>query len=399
MTTATLPDAPAAPTRAADAGPRWDAEDAGPRFVADRAALLAAASAVSAVTKARTPRPMLACVRLEAAGDAVRVQATDLERRAWSEAVADVRRPGTCLVPADRLAEWLGRATGDAVAVDAGGGKARLVCAAASIDLFGMDPADWPAAGGGDDPEPLGTVSAAEFARLIDQTEPFTVKPKDGTGGRYAFNGMLLLVERGKLTAVATDGKRLAVARTPWAGGKLPAGLVVPAAALAVAAKGAKADPDGEVGIWADDAAAVFRAPGVGLRTNLLAGSFPPYADVIPQECDKELAAPREALLAAVRQASVACDDVARGLRLFLGKHGARMTTRNPAAGSGEASVACKYAGADLEVGVNPDFLAAALSACTGDDVRVEFTAANRPMLLTDGGSDFLAVIMPVSLS
>jgi DNA polymerase III sliding clamp (beta) subunit (PCNA family) len=57
-------------------------------------------------------------------------------------------------------------------------------------------------------------------------------------------------------------------------------------------------------------------------------------------------------------------------------------------AGDAEAILPCKYSGPDLEWGGNAKFLAEAVAGCVGPGVTVEFTASNRPCLVTDGGSD-----------
>ena len=64
-----------------------------------------------------------------------------------------------------------------------------------------------------------------------------------------------------------------------------------------------------------------------------------------------------------------------------------------------EATVnfACKFEGADMEIGFNPNFVTDALKVVGTDEISLELTAPNRPGLLK-GGPDFLYVIMPVNL-
>jgi DNA polymerase-3 subunit beta len=74
------------------------------------------------------------------------------------------------------------------------------------------------------------------------------------------------------------------------------------------------------------------------------------------------------------------------------------LTSRSPEAGEATINFPCKYEGADVEIGFNPQFLTDALRVVGSDDVTLELQAPNRPGLLK-GGPNFLYVIMPVNLT
>ena len=81
----------------------------------------------------------------------------------------------------------------------------------------------------------------------------------------------------------------------------------------------------------------------------------------------------------------------------FFSKKGLVLTSRSPEAGEATINFACKYDGADIEIGFNPAFLTEALRVVDSDEVSLEMTAPNRPGLLR-GGPNFVYVIMPVNL-
>ena len=84
-------------------------------------------------------------------------------------------------------------------------------------------------------------------------------------------------------------------------------------------------------------------------------------------------------------------------MRLAFGKSGLKLTSRSPESGEAEVNFACKFEGADIEIGFNPQFLTEALRVVDTDEISLELTAPNRPGLLK-GGPNFLYVIMPVNL-
>jgi len=69
------------------------------------------------------------------------------------------------------------------------------------------------------------------------------------------------------------------------------------------------------------------------------------------------------------------------------------LTSRSPESGEATVNFACKYEGADVEIGFNPQFLTEALRVVDSDEISLELTAPNRPGLLK-GGPNFLYVIM-----
>jgi len=101
--------------------------------------------------------------------------------------------------------------------------------------------------------------------------------------------------------------------------------------------------------------------------------------------------------LSAVRRAALLTTEESKGVRLAFGKNGLKLTSRSPEAGEAEVNFPCKFEGADMEIGFNPQFLTEALRVVDTDDISLELTAPNRPGLLK-GGPNFLYVIMPVNL-
>ena len=76
------------------------------KIVCDRTALADAVSLVSGVVAARSPSPVLQCLRLSAGSGQLRLSATDLEIGvAQSIDEVDVQQEGEVLVPADKLSQ------------------------------------------------------------------------------------------------------------------------------------------------------------------------------------------------------------------------------------------------------------------------------------------------------
>jgi DNA polymerase-3 subunit beta len=156
-------------------------------------------------------------------------------------------------------------------------------------------------------------------------------------------------------------------------------------------------DPEQTVGFQLRENQVIFHTQAATLTSNLVEGQFPPYEDVIPKDADKHMTASTADFLSAIRRASLLTTEESKGVRLSFSRKGLVLSSRSPEAGEAEVNFACKYEGADIEIGFNPAFLTDALKVVNSDEITLELTAPNRPGLIKGGGT-FLYVIMPVNL-
>ena len=210
---------------------------------------------------------------------------------------------------------------------------------------------------------------------------------------------MLAAAAGKKIALVSTDGRRLAMAKGDLAADSLSkdgAKVIVPIKALQLIDKLID-DPAEMVGFQIRENRVIFHTASATLTSNLMEGQFPPYDDVIPKDADKKMTAATADFLSAVRRTNLMTTEESKGVKMAFSKKGLVLTSRSPEAGEATINFACKYDGADIEIGFNPAFLTEALRVVDSDEVSLEMTAPNRPGLLR-GGPNFVYVIMPVNL-
>ena len=375
------------------------------KVICNRAALLQAISIASTVVPSRSPKPVLSCIKLSCENDKLTISGTDLEVAVrFTDAQVQIDQPGETLVPADKLRDIVRESADDTLSLSVEGSEMHVRGADSHFKIFTQNASEFPPI-----PEPTGEadyeIAAGTLKQLINQT--LFATSKEGT--RYAFNGVLIVVEKQQLIFIATDGRRLAQSRGELTSvnkkaDAAPAGSatggkpnhIVPAKSLALVDK-LLGQADETVQITLGDNQAVFRTPDATLTTNLLEGQFPPYEEVIPKETDKRMVAGTADLLSAVRRAALLTAEDSKGVRMEFTKKGLTLTSRNPEQGEAKVDFACKFDGADVTIGFNPSFLGDALKVVDADEISFELTAPNRPGLLKAGGT-FVYVIMPVNL-
>lgn len=384
------------------------------KVICETKVLLNAVNIAAGVAAARSPKPQLTCIRFTAKRDGTSSGAGTIMLSAVDEQVSlrigtanvDVQQEGEVLIPADRLRNILQSVESEStVTVDAEGDVCRIRGQNSKFKVFGYDVADFPPVPGF---PPAGDASDAYEveAEVLESLIARTVFSTARETSRYAINGVLVTRNGKKLELVATDGRRLALARgsVKALGQGEGTAAIVPTKALQMVLKLLPGGPD-KVKVGLTDSRIVFdfgssNGGGALLASRLVEGTFPPYEDVIPRDQDKKATFDVGALADAVRKAALLTNEESRGVRMAFGGSSKTLNLASRAPEVGEANIDVQmddYAGDDIEIGFNPQFITDALKVLSDDQVVIELKSPNKPGLIKSG-ADFLYVVMPVNL-
>ena len=366
------------------------------KVICNRGALLEALTVAGNAVAARTPKPVLQCVKVSAADDKLTIAATDLEVAIrYSDAQVQIEQTGETLLPADKFRDIVRESVDDTLSIELIQEQAHIKGQDSHFKIFTQSPAEFPPVPDFEG-QPDFELSGGHLRQLVNQT--LFAAAREST--RYAFNGVLVTAKGKKITFVATDGRRLAMASgdIPTAGKMSKEGLkaIVPAKALQLVDKVVD-DPEDSVGFQLRDNQVIFHTPDCTLTSNLVEGQFPPYEDVIPKDTDKKMTAATADFMSAIKRASLLTTEESKGVRMHFSKKGLVLTSRSPEAGEATVNFPCKFEGPEIEIGFNPQFLVDALRVVDADEITMEMSAPNRPGLVK-AGANFLYVIMPVNL-
>lgn len=265
---------------------------------------------LSGVVKAKSPIPILACVRLEASAEEVWITGTDLEVTVGVSVPAAVKEEGIVVVSLAELkkAVGLGAGKGDRLTlsslvrgddVDSPNVTKWLAVAKglASVELPAFHQDKWPTP-----PPKIGGESSVieireETLREMVKRVIFAILTGES---RYTLNGVLLTADAAGLRLVATDGSRLSTVYKP----DMPSvacRVLIPRCALANILKLA-----GEESVkitWDGGKEHIcFQAAGWTLLTRVLTGQFPDYESIIPKENKLTASLDQGELLAALKE-------------------------------------------------------------------------------------------------
>ena len=214
---------------------------------------------------------------------------------------------------------------------------------------------------------------------------------------RRVLSGVLMAFKDNKLTMVATDGRRLALVEheiefPPEA----EAELILPNKAVSELMR--LLGNEGDLKVYAQKNQAVFEIGTTMVSSKLIDGVYPNYRQVIPGACDERVVIEREALLSALRRVSVVTTDKSNAMRLTFSANQLTISINTPDVGEGRDTVPVKYAGKEISIIFNPEYVMDPLKNIDDDEVFLEMNDGHSPALLKCN-VPFLYVLMPLRIS
>ena len=351
------------------------------------AELRSALQVVGKAVSARAVKPVLANVRI---GDG-RVSATDLEVRLD----VDIDYHGDAmLLPHGRLLAILNAAGCDEVTFTPKGSTCEVRCGRGNWTLPTEDAAEFPTW----EPEGLKARTQHPAEQLAHAIRSVLVAT-DNESSRYALGAVLIEVEaEGKVSFVATDGRRLHLAAIENAVNLDPSQTLLPARAAGILYSLASAGGQEIVEVDASDREVVCTCDGVRLTARLVEGRFPRWRDVLPKGEQEPTVVLAADLLSATTAAAIVTSEQSKGVRYTFTQEGIHMVARS--AEAGESSVTCEVqdAGHECSVVLDPAFVREWLRCLpSGGDPVVTLTAKDKGSAVVMRSDDtYTGVIMPL---
>jgi DNA polymerase-3 subunit beta len=360
-----------------------------------RDALLKPLQAVSGIVERRQTLPILANILLEQKDGRLFVTATDLEMQITAYSEFAGKQDQSITVAARKLQDLLRALPEDAVLnVDTAAGKMTVRAGRSRFNLQTLPAADYPRIGPAQ--EQLQTISLPQrdFRGLLKLAE-FAMAQQDI---RYYLNGMLLVIDKGSLQAVATDGHRLSYASLVVPGDYSRQEVILPRKTVLELGKLLE-DSEAEVTIDVLANQVRFRFSNIELVSKVVDGKFPDYNRVIPSGHSKQLDLSRTELLQALQRAAILSNEKFRGVRLVLGSDQLKIICTNSEQEEAEEELEVGYKGEALDIGFNITYLLDVLHNLAADQVVLALGDANSSALITmRERNDYKYVVMPMRI-
>jgi DNA polymerase III subunit beta len=360
------------------------------------------------VSKAVSPRstlPVLANILVASDEGRLRLSATNLELGITCWIAARIEEEGSTTVPARTFSDLVTTLPSDQVLLklDTSTQTLNVRGGTSTNDIKCIDAQEFP-------PLPVPDfegavqINVGDFREMIHQVA-FAASSDEA---RPVLMGVLVQVDRDKLTMAAADGFRLSVRKAVLsAPSAASVSAIVPAQALKELARVAT---DSEEPIYMvlpkGRGQVVFRVKDVEVVSQLIDGTFPDYQQIIPRSYKSRTLVSTSSLLKACKQAEIFAREGSNVARFNIKTAQGEMqpseveiSATSEETGKNETIVEATVDGGGLLIAFNVKFLREALEVIRTPNVALETSAPNAPGVVRPVGDDqFLHVIMPMHL-
>ncbi len=355
------------------------------------------------VVGSKATMPILSNVLIEAEKDQISLTTTNLDLGIRCKIKADVKETGSVTLPVKRLATIVRELPNVDVNFDAAPNhQVKLASGGSNFRIMGIGKEEFPPLPEFGD-EKAFTLEQAELTTMLKSVA--YAQSTDET--RYILNGVYFNFKDGKLSLVATDGRRLALVSKELDVPASSAGaIILPAKTVSELTR--LLDKGEKLKINFNDRRAAFQiatdkdtsglVDSVYLYSKVVEGNYPNYQQVVPKETHQRIKLERELFLQCVHRAALVCSEKSNSVKIKLTSNLLEITAQSPDFGEAHESMAIGYSGPELQVAFNPVFVMDPLRALTKDEIFFELKDDVSPGVFKTLES-FLCVIMPVRLS
>ena len=359
--------------------------------------IIAGLQSVQNVVSNRTTLPILSNVLLRADGNHLEITATDLDVTVACKVEAKVAKPGATTLPVKKLFGIVRELNGEIEIESDDKNIASVRSGSSYFKIHGLGADEFPPLPQFKDDKKV-TLSQETIRGMLKKTA-FAVSTDES---RYVLNGIFISIKEGKMTFVATDGRRLALVDEEVDISEKSSGeFIVPSKAVNELTRLLQDKGTVEIKFGENQASFSLQSENslsVLLITKLIEGNYPNYRQVIPGEAKERISLGREELQQALRRAEIMTSEKANSVKMAFGKNNLTITANSPEVGEARETMAINYKGKEFAIAFNPRYLIDPLGALTEDEVFMELIDELSPGVVKINGP-FLYVVMPMRLS
>ncbi|WP_085317313.1 DNA polymerase III subunit beta [Derxia lacustris] len=360
-----------------------------------RDTLLRPLQIVSGIVERRHTLPILANILVRKQGEEIAFVATDIEIQITTRAAIGAGKDdASTTVAARKLLDILRALPGGDVKLTLADKKLGIDSGKSRFKLQTLPAEDFPVVNTPDKFIASFSMPEKTLKRLFAQVH-FAMAQQDI---RYYLNGLLLVTGAGRVSAVATDGHRLAFATHEIEGEVPKADVIIPRKTI-LELQRLLGDGEEAVKIEIAQNQIRFTFGEIELISKLVEGKFPDYQRVIPSGYTKNFAIRREELLHSLQRAAILTSDKFKGVRLSLQTDALSISSTNAEQEDALEELEIAWTHEPLDIGFNVSYLLDVLNNLKNETVQVALGDANSSALLTlPEDESFKYVVMPMRI-
>lgn len=363
------------------------------KVTVSRSLLSDALRKVQGLAAGKNAMPILSNVKIEAANQKMKFTTTDLDISVVAEIPCNVVSDGAITLPAKLLSDAISRAAEGDVSIDVNEAECKSVIKAGSsvFRIAGLPASDFPTLPS-DEGDKTDFVLPQEVLKAMFRRTAYAMSQDDT---RRILKGVHMVFEKGFLSSIATDGRRLAIAEYhPDEAYQFSMTFTLPGKTVLEMTRNLGNTGNITFKMCKSQITATFDN-GIVIYSKMLDDTFPNYKQVIPQDNENAVVIDRALFVAAIERVGIFSEAHSMKFDIENGEIKLKSSTET---GNGEESVPVKYDGPAIHTTFNHAYILDVLKSIDDDEVKFAFADGTRPVIITSTLPG-LALVMPLRVN
>ena len=346
------------------------------------------------VSEQNQTMPILGHVLMEIKDGVCFLTATDLEVQVSFSYDIGVSENIRITVPARKFTDILRSLETEDVSLELTPKDIVIKSGKSKFRVSALNPDDFPIIT--DDISDCMKIDSEALLKLVNSTS-FSMGYQDA---RHFLNGLFIEFSENNITAVATDGHRLAYSLSACKLSSSEKSCIVPRKCInelkrILSSFNGNNDILTEVSVSSKNIQ--FCMHGYTLLSKLVEGNYPDYNKVFPKSLPNNLKVDRLLLKSALQRLSILSSEQFKGVKFKLNNALLNLSTINSQQESGDEIIECDYGGDELEIGFNLSYLLETLDVIDTQHIVIHLGGSDSGCLVTaDGDESSKYIIMPM---
>lgn len=363
------------------------------KFQVEKTHLVNAIQAVQNIITAKSALPILSNILIETQSGVLRLTATDLDIGITCAIPVEIQEQGAITVPAKRFSDIVKEFPVDVISIATKKNNQVIIDSdMCQFKIMGLAKEDFPKL-----PEFKDKKAIKIDQGVLKQVLLLTAFAVSMDETRYVLNGILFKINKGVLTLVATDGKRLAIAERKLIAVEpdVEVSMIIPIKTIQELNRNLK--DVGELSLVISSNQVLFDLGSVAIVSRLIEGEFPDYKQVVPAVSENKMKVERSQFLLAIKRAALLATPDYQAVKLEVFKDKLVISKSTPDVGEFHEELAVEYQGRELVIGFNPVYLIDLLKNLNEAAISLELTDGEKPGVIRISG--YVYIILPMRLN
>lgn len=374
------------------------------RFTIQRDRLVQSVQDVMKAVTSRTTIPILTGIKIVASDEGVALTGSDsdisiesfIPKTEEDEVIVNIEQPGSIVLQAKFFSEIVKKLPTDQVEIHVENHLQTVITSGKSqFNLNGIDADEYPHLPQIEE-ENVFSMPTDLLKAMVRQTV-FAVSTSET---RPILTGVNWQIEGNALTCIATDSHRLALRKANIeTASEASYNVVIPGKSLSELSK-ILDDHNDTIQIVITENQVLFKAKNLLFFSRLLEGNYPDTSRLIPNESKTDVVVTTKAFLQAIDRASLLAREGKNNVVKLstVDDQVIEISSNSPEIGKViEELPSISKEGEDLKISFSAKFMMDALKTLEGTEIKISFTGAMRPFIITPLNDDsILQLILPV---